>query len=261
MSIAAKLTSWLSFSSNRQDRLRGEARRLAVGILPLNEVLSRREKVPSHVGRIDGNERWESWGWLVAAHHMAQSRLSVVRDCRSVVRRASRLRLDEKDRDHFDGSFIACFSGPLEASREEISDLGVLDTKLEEREGLWRHLENEVEEAQPPVFVSHAFLRLSDSTGLEMASLFIAGLIGLGAVFMAFFYATAAGQAANAYWTLDDLIVQGIFVLPQIGAALLVLEVVFAVMRRVSGGKGSYGWHSAIMRHPVLVAIGRCTNR
>lgn len=176
-------------------------------------------------------------------------------NCCKVVRRAVAMRLDDDSRNSLSESLFDCFAEPLELGREQVSSPDELLKVLEERRSSWRGLAEEVQQVQPPVFVSHAFLRLSDSTGVEVASLFIAVLMGLGAINMAFFYATAAGQAANAYWTLEDLVIQGVFVLPWIVAALIVVEIVFAIVRWVVGGRGGYRWHGVILAHPLRVAV------
>lgn len=258
MSIAAKLQGWLSFSTRRQDRLLTEARALAAGILPPGEAVARARELPDRVRQVDGKDRWKSWRWLIATHNVAQDQLPRLRDCRGLITRSKSVGrdLDQDAQEAFANELIVTFRGALRLDPAEVSSLTEVDGDFEECEKKWLEIAEKVREERPPVFVSHAFLRLSDSTGLEIASLFVAGVIGLGAIYMAFFYATAAGQAPTAYWTLDDLIIQGITILPQLFVALVVVEVVFGVVRRIFGGKGSYRWHGMIVAHPLLVAFG-----
>lgn len=186
---------------------------------------------------------------------MAQDQALRLDNCCKLVRRAVAMRLDDDSRNSLRESLFDCFAKPLELGREQASSLDELLKVLEERSSPWRGLVEDVQRVRPPVFVSHAFLRLSDSTGVEVASLFIAVLMALGAINMAFYYATVAGQAANAYWTLEDLIIQGVLVLPWIVAALIVVEIVFAIVRQVFRGPGGYRWHGVILAHPLQMAV------
>lgn len=258
MSIAARLKGWLSFSTKRQDRLLTEARALAAGILPLEEATGRADELPDRVRQVDGKDRWKSWRWLIATHYVAQDQLPRLRDCGRLIERSKSVRrdLDQKAQVAFENALISTLTHALRIDPRGASSLDAVSKRFEECEKKWGEIAEKVRDERPPVFVSHAFLRLSDSTGLEIASLFVAGVIGLGAVYMAFFYATAAGQAPTAYWTLDDLIIQGIMILPQLFVALVVVEAVFGVARRIFGGKGSYRWHGMIVAHPLLVAFG-----
>lgn len=164
MWILTKLRSWSSIRSSRQDRLLAEARGLATGILPQSEVVGRAREVPGHVGQVDGAKRWDSWRWLIRTHRMAQEQALRLDNCCKLVRRAVAMRLEDDSGNSFHESLFQCFAGPLELDREEPSSLDELLSVLEERKSSWRGLAEDVQKVRPPVFVSHAFLRLSDST-------------------------------------------------------------------------------------------------
>ena len=87
------------------------------------------------------------------------------------------------------------------------------------------------QDIKPPVFMTHAFLRFSYSSGIEIPSMFVGGLIALGAIYMAFYYESAAGQSVTAYWTLNDLIIQGILVVPAVVFTILFAEALFFLYR------------------------------
>lgn len=254
MSILAVLRGWLSSPNRPDDRLVAECSLLVKGIHALETAETRREAT-RHGRGVGGRERWQSWRWLIDAHNSTQEQIALLRGCSRLMQRARAIRLGDERKEEFERRIIACFRERKLDGFSEVEDFSELDEALHRHANAWNNVADDVREAKPPVFISHAFLKLSDSTGVEMASLFVAGIIALGAVYMAFFYATVAGQAASAYWTLDDLVIHGIRVLPQIALALVVIEVVFAIVRRVFGGRESYRWHGFIMKHPIRIGI------
>ena len=64
---------------------------------------------------------------------------------------------------------------------------------------------------------------------------------------MVFFYQAAAAQSVSAYWTLDDLIIQGITTVPLVVVVLLAIEAVFRFVRTPL--------LPTILRHPVWLVL------
>ena len=135
------------------------------------------------MGRVDGKERWQSWRWLIGTYQTARGQSALHSDCVDLIKRAEVVRFnvgEEHDKVQFHKELIDNFSRALALDSDGVNGIAEIKHELEDRESLWSELADRAREERPPVFVSHAFLRLSDSTGLEIASLFIAGLVALG---------------------------------------------------------------------------------
>ena len=238
------------FRALTPDRLIDESRVLGQMIHPHAAARDDLASLGDYRLGIDGRNRWDVWRSLVRADHASVEQLDVLVQCRRKVASADELRIQ--------GNTLSCFLACFDKLGKHGS-LATLTKSIDDRTTSWEELQTQIREAKPRVFVSHAFLMLSDISGVETVSLFIGGLIALGAVHMKAFYDGAVGETVAAYWTLDDLIVQGILVLEQVAVSLLLIEVVFYCIHRLTlilnGESKSYVAHWWILRHPFIVIL------
>ena len=176
---------------------------------------------------IDGHQRWDAWRELLDVHKDAVAQLKILASVRRL--------LSQADRAELDGELLGAFLAPFGSSVRKPQSLSQVETEARRLERLWQEVLEQGEAVKPRVFVVHAFLRLAQLSGVEIASLFLAGLVGLGALYTLTFYRAAVGadmdQSIAAYFTVDDLINQGIQVLLQIAVALAIIEVSFLLIR------------------------------
>ena len=199
---------------------------------------------------VDSRKRWETWRQLIRIHERCDEQLGHLAKCQRFVSLAKRLKLNQEEKSTFVSSFESIGKGT--------SDLDSLKKAVVSHREEWKELAERVRELRPRVFVTHAFLMLSEVSGVEMVSLFVGGLIGLGAVYTQVFYCVAIGQSVAAYFTLDDLINQGILVLRQVAVALLLIEIFFLVLRGMmwaSFPRLAYAPHWWVLRHPVKMVV------
>lgn len=197
-----------------------------------------------------GSKRWKAWRWLMDTHRQACDRIQVLEACLRLIKRANRLGLE--------GRKLQEFLKPFSELPITCPNLKKLDEEIGRSQEQWIKVRDEVLENKPPVFATHAFLKLSETSGIEIASVFIGGLILLGAILMTCFYFTAIGQFASAYWTLDDLIVQGIRASLYLFLAIAILEAIFYLVFRskfFGSSKDVFRGHAWVLEHPVRVTV------
>ena len=242
---------WRRLRGETAEKLIEEAKGLR-GLIPMKGAAS---ELSSQLGDlslgIDAHERWTVWRRLVRADQASAEKLNTLGRCSEAVKLGEKIELKQSDL----VQFLECF----ERLGTEVDSLSAVREELNARKEEWQELQNEVRDAIPPAFVTHALIRLSDASGVELASLFIGALIGLGAIKMIAFYCAAVGDSMVAYWTLDDLIVQGISVLFQVLLALMLVELLFYSARRlvsvVKKANTPYVAHWWILRHPVRLIM------
>ena len=237
------LRARLSFARAPQERLIAESRAMEKLLLRQEEAQAAVDTAKRYVGGHQGDDRWQGWGWLIRTRRTARQQVLLLKGGLRMAKKADKLGLK--------GDQLRAFMSSFSALVSQNDPLDRLEGAIEEGQRTWSNVADKIREVRPPVFLTHAFLKLSDSTGIEIASLVIGGLIAIGAAHMAFLYEAAAKQSANAYWTLNDLIIQGILVVPYVIAALIVFEVVFRFVR--SGT--SYWLHGAVLKHPVWLVL------
>ena len=191
------------------------------GLLPKKTAKGSLKEAEKLIEEYDPNKRWVVWRSLIQMHRASHEQVSKLEACMKWVRQAELLKLKRSERDKFLGLF---------GSRGKHSeDLGGLSKAIRNEIAMWGKVKEKIKEIRPPVFFAHAFLRISGISGIETASLFVGGLIALGAIHMAFFYQAAVANNASAYWTLEDLMNHGILVIPYIFIMLILIEVWFVL--------------------------------
>lgn len=118
----------------------------------------------------------------------------------------------------------------------------------------WQTIATRIRRARHPLFATQVFFRLSDRSGLEVASLVVGALIAIGAVQMLFFYRAAANQSVHQYWTWDDLVIQAINIVPAAVLTVLAVEIAFKLYRRIAERLGRVRLILAVLRHPLWFA-------
>ena len=108
-----------------------------------------------------------------------------------------------------------------------VNDIGALKSALDTRICLYKHLVDKIKKKKIRLLVLHAIFKLTDKGNLQIGSLVVASLILLGMFYIWFYYQAAAGQFVHSYWTLDDLIIQGITVSWLVAASLFFFELLF----------------------------------
>lgn len=191
---------------------------------------------------IEGHTRWADWRSLVRSNQQCDDQLRCLNLCRKKIRQAKRLD-NEDDRKRF----LECFSSLV----QKATQIEQLEDAIKYRKELWEKVDTKVQAVRPKVFVTHAFLMLEEISGIQIASLFVAGLMLLGAIFTWSFYDAAVGQTVEVYWTVDDLINQGIRVLLQVTITLIFIELVFFVWRGLFyRGRAAFTPHWIVVKHP-----------
>ena len=190
-----------------------------------NENLDNAKKIANDGASLeDRGSRWDVNKRLMETRIEADNQIFVLRKCIDKVDKANELKKELK----LDGAnlknFLDCFSERL---GEDFGNLEQLGNVLEDRRMQWKVVSENISRKKIRVLISHAIFRLTDISGLELGSLIVGGLIGLGIVYMWFYYQGAAGQFVHKYWTLDDLIIQGINILLLVLVVLFLLEFVF----------------------------------
>ena len=243
MQVLTNIRSRFLLKRSPKERLIAESSTLGNRLLPQHTAERKLKKAGEYADGFLGSKRWEAWRWLTRTHRTASLQLKLLAVSREKIKQAKELDLGDEQL----STFIECFSILV----DEGSGLENLNQEIDSSAKSWSNVAATVRKARPPVSLTHAFLNLSDSSGVEVASLFIAGLIALGAMYMAFYYDAAVGQSATAYWTINDLIIQGILIIPLVLIVLFVIEIIFFLFTRGS----SYGAHGKVLKYPLLFVL------
>ena len=235
---------------NRKSRKRlfKRTKSLCEKLLPETTASEKLNKAQRYANGYLGPKKWERWGWLIRNHRIARDQLKCLTELSEHVNVIPHLNLDEKRIKEFSSLFSGHFNKDI-----KIDDL---EQALDNRRTPWRDLVKTIRVLKPRVFLSHAFLNLSENSGIEIVSIFVGGLIALGALYMAFFFQAAAGQSASTYWTLNDLIVHGILVVPLVMLLLLALEIVFIALQKATKPAISYQIHDSVLKHSIWWVLG-----
>ena len=243
MSITSYLRNLFPPTQSEKEQLIKESKKLANKLLPERTAQEKLKKARSYADGFFGTDRWKAWRWLIRTHRSANAQLQYPKDSREKIEQAKKLWQKE---DH-PNEFLSGFSTFVEKE----GGLESLEKEIKKSQKSWSDVEKTIHRVRPRVFLTHAFLKLSESSGVEIASLFIGGLIALGAIYMAFYYETAAGQSVVAYWTLSDLIIQGIRVIPLVIFGLVIAEIIFFLW----GREWSYRLHGIVLKYPLPLVL------
>ena len=246
MSIITRIRIWFS-RLGYSDKFFEKTNTLVKELLPQVDAEKKLKEVKNNFEGISQRTRWDTWRLHIHAYQTAENQLILLREILLKVEYVEKLNLETEAL----GAFLECFS----TLEKNASNIKGIKAALEDRQSAWKMLQETIRKVRSPVFFSHSLLRLSDSTRIESASMLVAGLIALGAVYMAFFFESAVGLSASAYWTLDDLLNHGLLVIPAVVGALIGIEGFFFLVRKF-GRKNSFKLHLYILNHPVALVLG-----
>lgn len=114
----------------------------------------------------------------------------------------------------------------------EVNGLRTLIAAINARMDLYKDLLGTVRQKKVRLLALHAVFRFSERGSLQLGSLAVGSVIVLGMFYMWFYYQAAAGQFVHRYWTLDDLIIQGINAVWLIALVLSGFEFLFRWLLR-----------------------------
>ena len=215
-SVATRIWIWLKGTSTYKFKIRPlirSTRALAKRIATV-ERADADEASAQHYDKPEvSTNSWDASKQVMELRIEADEQLAVISQCLSNVQKVRQYELKGNDLQ----SFLDLFKEPLgfetaitSDQLEESDELNDLEKMLNERYKKWQRVQEIIRRVKIRVLVCHAIFRISEKSRLELGSLILGGLVVLGAVHMYFFFQAAAGQVVHTYWTLDDIIIQGI---------------------------------------------------
>lgn len=244
------LAGILRLRHSKPEQLIQEARSLGKDLRGHKHAKRVLEVAAGYEQGIEGRKRWRSWRDLIGVHEQCERQLRALKSVNNLLKEVEKARFDEDQRSKFYDSFSHLVQNNAEA---ELRD------QLRERERAWLRVRAKVKDVAPNVFVTHAFLMLADLSGVEVASLIVGGLVGLGAIYTWAFYEAAIGMSVLGYFTWEDFTYQGLRVLLEISVALVLIETFFwawRAVRRRSSVNGAFAAHRWVLRRPVAMVAG-----
>lgn len=244
------LAGILGFRQTKPEQLIEESRSLGQDLRGRKHAKRVLEVAAGYEQGIEGRERWRSWRDLIGVHEQCEGQLRALKSVNDLLKEVEKAGLDEEHRSEFFESFSHLVENNAEAE---------LPDELRERERSWLGVRAKVKEVAPNVFVTHAFLMLADLSGVEVASLVVGGLVGLGAIYTWAFYEAAIGMSVLGYFTWEDFAYQGLRVLLEISVALGLIETFFwawRAIRRRSSQNRAFAAHRWVLRRPVRMVAG-----
>lgn len=155
----------------------------------------------------------------------AEEQSAILDKCLSEVKKAIAIGIKKED----STKIVNYYSDKFDNT---VRDLNGLQTNLNSHLEAWKSVDIKSREQKMRVLVTHALLRLSEKSGLETGALLIGTMVGLGFVYMFFFYQAAAGQYVHTYWTLEDLFIQAIHVAWLVVPIIFAFEIIFRILLR-----------------------------
>ena len=244
------LAGILGFRHTKPEQVIEEARSLGQDFRGHKHAKRMLEVAARYEQGIEGRKRWRSWRDLIGVHEQCEGQLRTLKSVHNLLKEVEKAGLDEEQRSEFFDSFSHLVENNAEAE---------LPDELREREISWLEVRAKVKEVAPNVFVTHAFLMLADLSGVEVASLVVGGLVGLGAIYTWAFYEAAIGMSVLGYFTWEDFTYQGLRVLLEISVALVLVETFFwawRAIRRRSSQNRAFAAHRWVLRRPVRMVAG-----
>ena len=241
------LVAILSFRQTKPERFIEEARWLGPSLRGRKDSERVLEVAARYEQGIEGRRRWKAWRELIGVHEQCEGQLRALKRVHNLLKEVEKAGLGARQRSEFFDAFSHLVQNDADAELLE---------ELRKRERSWLRVRAKVKEVAPDVFVTHAFLMLADLSGVEMASLVVGGLVGLGAIYTWAFYEAAIGMSVLAYFTWEDFTYQGLRVLLEIAVALVLVESVFWVcrgIRRRSSLNGAFAAHRWVLKRPVMM--------
>ncbi len=222
------LFNWLPVSIRHEEYLDLRVRTIAGDLFSKQFVEDSLEKAEKFSDGYYERSRDKTWSQLINMYWMARRQLLLLDKCLALIRCSRWMKMEDK---HVNET-IDCFKKSMgdDISKEDLKE------KISETKKLWLQVQDRIQEVRPPISFIHVFLGIKKRGGIEVSSLIVGSLVVLGAVYMSFSYEAVAGISAYKYWTVEDLILRGVLVVPFIAILWGLLEVVlllFHISRRI----------------------------
>ena len=198
---------------------------MASGVLSYHKLNTAKKVVSDYLATEAESKKWDSSMRLMEVRTEAEEQRVILDKCLAKVKKAIKLEIKEEDYTKLVNYFSEKFAKP-------IKNLNALQEAFEAHQEAWKRVDITAREQKMRVLVTHALLRLSEKSGVETGALFIGTMVGLGFVYMFFFYQAAAGQYVHTYWTLEDLFIQAIHVAWFVVPMIFVIEFLFRILLR-----------------------------
>lgn len=240
----------LRFRQTTPERLVEEARSLGPRLRGKRAAEKALEVAVQYEQGIEGRRRWRAWRELIGVHEQCEGQLRTLKRVKNLLKEVEKTGLGAGQRSELFNALDRLVK--TDADADLLEELG-------RRERSWLRVREQVKKVAPDVFVTHAFLMLADLSGVEVASLVVGALVGLGAIYTWAFYEAAIGMSVLTYFTWEDFTYQGLRVLLEIAIAVLLVESAFWVcrgIRRRSSLNGAFAAHRWVLRHPVMMVAG-----
>ena len=205
------------------------------------------KRLAHYTSRLSEQTNWQISRQMFELRLAADQHILDYRKCLSQARLATALEPDAALTDDTADSLRVATGTAPDTAEAAVRALGT------ERKA-WQATAAQIRAARHPFFATQVFFRLSDRSGLEVASLIVGALIAIGAVQMLFFYEAAAGQSVHQYWTWDDLVIQAINIVPVALLTVLAVEILFNLCRRIAELLGRVGFILRVLKHPLWFA-------
>jgi len=244
--------------NSKLEKLIGEAQRLGRKIYTQETVDKLEERVKQYSSGIDGKDRRVELRWLAHTYKECGVQLEHLGKCEKTLRKFFMEKHSPTDENlnEFCNGFRHLVSEDNSESEEDSHELKMLKA-LEKRISTWTDIKEKIELIRPKISVIQSILMLSDTTSIEMASLFLSLFIWLGYLYLINFYSPIVDNI-SAYLTLEDLINRGLQVLWVVLIFWIFIEVLFFVLQYLSrfvnerAAKKMY-WY--LIRKPLFLAI------
>ena len=220
------------------------------------EAANALQDVERHQLALDGDLQWESWRQLIRIDRRSKHQVKYLERAKRDLQTAARSGLAPAKQPSLLKPFglLAGGKGAEDSnlSLDQLSDL--VESTCEQ----WKAVRGRLTSRVPRVLVVHAFLVLSHASGVEIASLVVGGLVVFGLIHSYAYYQGAIGTSVLPYFTLDDLLSQGVRGLAFLVAVFFVMEVLFLALR-----KSDRVWSSSprfrplwwFLRHPAWMVV------
>lgn len=214
---------WPPLSSTPDEHLRAKVKALAGELYSRKAIERKLKKAKKYSEGFDRSKGWKIWMWLINTHRTARRQVSILNKCTSRIAQTRLINMRTRD--------VRDSLGHFEDSLGKVRSRKELERRISRARKSWSRVEQAVEEVRLPISFTNVLLLLRTRSGIETTSLLIGGLIAVGAVYMSYFIEAAVGISAYKYWTVEDLIVQGILMAPYIVGGLLIFELFFIFLR------------------------------
>ena len=202
-----------------------ESKKLSKDLIPIGKAEQTRKKAVNFTHPQDDSISWNDRLWLLDTRERAQGQILLLDTCLVEIDRVLKLNPEREAL----AEFVKIFSHLVDEDERKVDGINDLKTALNALRNVWSEVVRTISVVKTHMWAMQTFLRFSELSRLEIGSLIIGALIVLGAVRMVFFYQAAAAQSVSAYWTLDDLIIEGITIAPLVVVVLLFFELLFRV--------------------------------